>query len=249
MSTGENAYFLEQNCDNSLKTCNWLASVEGQNCAQEFCYGYPATTGTCPEMGLDPKNCCGSSDPATCLYNWVHGGSGSTSGSNSESGSDNPCASVVEVIYTCSTASPSLFPSGSIYTTGPIATELASCLCYDSSGNDDASAFDAYASKCVSSGSAAHPTYYPYASRLNGFCSNIAGPASTTAALTSTNADTVVTGVATATSGATKTSATGTSPLSTTTDQSTNSACSSVRWKSTQLALFAVSIMMAIIRP
>lgn len=32
MSTGENAIFLEQNCDNSLKTCNWLASVEGRRC-------------------------------------------------------------------------------------------------------------------------------------------------------------------------------------------------------------------------
>lgn len=190
-----------------------------ENCVEEFCYGYPSTTGTCPEMGLDPKNCCGSSDPATCLNNWVHGSGGSTSGS-SESGSDNPCASVVEGIYTCSTASTSLFPSGSIYTTGPIATELASCLCYD------ASAFDAYASECVSLGSAAHPTYYPFASRLNGFCSNIAGPASTTATLTSAQAETVVTGIVTATSGATKTIVTGTLPVSTTSSSSSGQSVS-----------------------
>ena len=197
-----------------------------ENCVQEFCYGYPATTGTCPEMGLDPKNCCGSSDPATCLNTWVHGSSGSTSGSSSESGSDNPCASVVEVIYTCSTASPSLFPSGSIYTTGPIATALASCLCYNSNGSYDASAFDAYASECVTSGSAAHPTYYPFAKRLDGFCSNIAGPASTTATLTSAHAETVVTGVMTAILGATKSSVTGTSPVSTTSSSSSGQSVS-----------------------
>ncbi|KAJ5645725.1 hypothetical protein N7507_011736 [Penicillium longicatenatum] len=30
MSTGENAYFLEQYCNNALKACNWPASVEGR---------------------------------------------------------------------------------------------------------------------------------------------------------------------------------------------------------------------------
>ncbi|KAJ5674935.1 uncharacterized protein N7477_004869 [Penicillium maclennaniae] len=203
MSTGMNAYFLEENCDYTLKSCNWLG-VEGENCAQEYCNGYPSTSGTCPGIGLDPRNCCGSSNAATCLNTWYHGSSGSTgSGSSGDNTSNNPCASVVKVIISCSTANPSLFPSGSIYTAGPIATEAASCLCYDSNGTYDPSSLDENASKCVASGSAAHPTYYPYASVLDGFCSNVAGPASTAAALTTT----ALTGLGIVTSGATVTSA------------------------------------------
>jgi hypothetical protein len=188
------------------------------DCAQKFCYGYPSTSGTCPGIGLDPQNCCGSSDAATCLNTWVHGSSGSTGSSNS----DSPCASVVELIALCSTATPSLFPSGSIYTSGPIATEAASCMCYDSNGTYDPSVLDGNASKCVASGSAAHPTYYTYASVLNGFCSNVAGPVSTTAALSSAATGTAGTAEA-ATSGATVTSAAGTTSPTVTSSASSSS--------------------------
>lgn len=153
----------------------------------------------------------------------MHGSSGSTGSSSSEDGnSDSPCASVVEVIFSCSTATPSLFPSGSIYSAGPIATEAASCLCYDSNGTYDPSVLDGNASKCVASGSAAHPTYYPYASVLNGLCYNVAGPVSTTAALTSAATGTAGT-AGTATSGATITSATGTASPSVTSSASSSS--------------------------
>lgn len=93
------------------------------------------------------------------------------------------CASVVGIILSCSSASPQLFPSQTIFNSGPGATALAGCLCYDSDGTYDPGSFDGYASECVSSGSAAHPTYYPYASRLNGICSLI-GPASIAASTT-----------------------------------------------------------------
>ncbi|KAH8807906.1 hypothetical protein F5884DRAFT_790462 [Xylogone sp. PMI_703] len=188
-----NSIFLEQNCEYALKNCNF-AGATGGNCASEFCNGFPSTSGTCPQIGLDPKNCCGSDDPASCLNDWVHngGGSGGSGGSGSGSGSTpNPCASVVEIILECSSASPSLFPSQTIFTSGPGATALAGCLCYDSDGTYDPDALDGFASQCVASGQAAHPTYFPYASRLNGFCSSI-GPAnavpSTTPAVSTTSA-------------------------------------------------------------
>ncbi|KAJ5491205.1 hypothetical protein N7539_002772 [Penicillium diatomitis] len=90
-----NSLFLQQNCDYSLKHCNWLG-VEGGNCAQKFCFG----------------------------------------------------------------------------------------------GTYDPSVLDDNASECVASGSAAHPTYYPYASVMSGFCSNVAGPASTPATMTMTDGQT-----------------------------------------------------------
>jgi hypothetical protein len=118
----------------------------------------------------------------------VHGGGGGGSssgsgddgnsnggGSSDSSGTGNPCASVVSIIISCSSASPTLFPSSSIYTAGPEATSLAGCLCYDSDGSYDGSRLDGFASTCVASGSAAHPTYFPYASRLDGFCGNMGG--------------------------------------------------------------------------
>lgn len=135
----------------------------------------PRHLGTCPQIGLDPQNCCGSSLPATCLNNWVHNGGGATS---------NPCASVVSIIIECSSAHPALFPSGSIYTSGPQATALAGCMCHDQDGTYDPDVLDGFASECVESGSAAHPTYYPYASRLNGFCTKNAGPATAAASTT-----------------------------------------------------------------
>ncbi|RFU26591.1 hypothetical protein B7463_g9749, partial [Scytalidium lignicola] len=166
-----NSVFLEQNCNYALKNCNF-AGVEGESCASEFCNGFPSTSGTCPQIGLDPQNCCGSDNPSSCLETWVHGSGGGGGGD----ASSNPCASVVGIILACSSASPALFPSQTIYDSGPGATALAGCLCYDSDGTYDPDALDGYASECVASGEAAHPTYFPYASRLNGFCS-INGPA------------------------------------------------------------------------
>lgn len=51
-------------------------------------------------------------------------------------------------------------------------------MCYDGAGTYDPDYLDNFAAECSSSGSAAHPTYYPYGSRLVGFCTNNAGPAS-----------------------------------------------------------------------
>lgn len=107
------------------------------------------------------------------------GGGGSGGG-----GSGNPCASVVGILISCSSASHSLFPSRSIYTAGAQATSLAGCLCYDSNGTYDPDQLDGIASSCVASGEAAHPTYYSYGSLLNGFCSNNAQDGGASATVT-----------------------------------------------------------------
>lgn len=59
-------------------------------------------------------------------------------------------------------------------------------MCYDHNGTYDPDVLDGFASECVGSGSAAHSTYYRYASRLNGFCTNNAGPATAEASTTAT---------------------------------------------------------------
>ncbi|KAG4442595.1 hypothetical protein IFR05_001925 [Cadophora sp. M221] len=170
MSTNPlNGQFLIDRCNNALKTCDFLG-VEGR---------FPGTTGTCPQVNLDPQNCCNSADPATCLDNWKHDGSGST---------PNPCYSVVSLIQVCSASDPGLFPSSSIYTSGRQGTSLAGCLCYQS-GTYHPELLDGFASECVASGSAAHPTYFPYASHLSGFCENIAGPATAAASTTNVSPD------------------------------------------------------------
>ncbi len=147
-------------------------------------------------LNYDPDNCCGSSDPTTCLENFAHGSSSGSSGSGS--GTPNVCASVISILETCFTLTPALSPSASLATSGPSATALASCACYDTDGTYDPDQFDGYASDCQASGSAAHPTYFPLVTPLVGFCTNNAGGASapgtatatttspTTAAMTST---------------------------------------------------------------
>ena len=57
-------------------------------------------------------------------------------------------------------------------------------MCYDTDGTYDPDTLDGFASDCVASGVAAHPTYYKYGSLLNGFCTDNAGPAGATASTT-----------------------------------------------------------------
>jgi hypothetical protein len=136
---------VEQRCDNALKTCNFDSSTGGnslhvfqlascllypEDCASQFCEGFPGTPGTCPQMGLDPQNFCGSDDPASCLYSWVNNGGGGNA-------TPNVCASVVSIIVECPSADPGLFPSNSIYASGPQATALTGCMCYDQNGTYD----------------------------------------------------------------------------------------------------------------
>ncbi|KAH6715615.1 hypothetical protein BKA61DRAFT_722771 [Leptodontidium sp. MPI-SDFR-AT-0119] len=172
--------------------------------------GFPGTTGTCPQVNLDPQNCCDSDDPATCLDNWKHDGSGST---------PNPCYSVVSLVQVCSASDPGLFPSSSIYTSGPQGTSLAGCLCYQSSTYHP-ELLGGFASGCVASGSAAHPTYFPYASHLSGFCENIAGPATAAASTTNVSPDA-------STTSNTNTQTTDSSPATTTSGQQTTNAAAS----------------------
>lgn len=131
---------------------------------------------TCPSLNEDPDNCCASDDPASCLQNYAHG-SGSGSGSSSVGNTPNVCASVIEMLDSCFSATPTLSPPASalVSTSGPSATALANCLCYGSDGTYDPDTLDNYASDCAASGSAAHPTYYPLVTPLQDFCTNNAG--------------------------------------------------------------------------
>lgn len=145
--------------------------------------------GTCVSLGYDPLNCCSSSDPTSCLQNFAHGsGSGGGGGGGGSGGGANVCASVLSILDTCFTLTPSLSPapSATLDTSGPAATALASCACYDSSGAYAPAQFDGYASDCQASGSSAHPTYFPLVTPFVGFCTNNAGAAAPGSAAAST---------------------------------------------------------------
>jgi hypothetical protein len=53
-------------------------------------------------------------------------------------------------------------------------------VCYQD-GTYDPNMLDGFASEGVAYGPVAHPTYYPYGSLMNGFCTKNAGPATVTA--------------------------------------------------------------------
>jgi hypothetical protein len=78
----------------------------------------------------------------------------------------------------CFSATPTLSPPASALasTSGPSATALAGCLCYDSDGTYDPDTLDNFASECAASGSAAHPTYFPLVTPFQGFCTHNAPP-------------------------------------------------------------------------
>lgn len=128
------------------------------------------------QLGFDPYNCCGSSAPASCIA--AHYSSGSAIPT------PNVCASILSILIDCSSIAPSLFPSSMIYTAGPHATALAGCMCYDDDGTYDPDVVDDFASECIASGSAAHPTYYKYGTLFQGFCTNNAGPITASASST-----------------------------------------------------------------
>ncbi|RDW63585.1 hypothetical protein BP6252_11130 [Coleophoma cylindrospora] len=175
---------LLQLCQHAIQTCPFTDPVAGQDCTEKFCNGFPAYigVGTCVSLHEDPNNCCQSSDPTACLQNYAHGSS------------SNVCASVISILTDCFSATPTLLPPNNVQvaTTGPSATALAECACYDSSGNYYPDALDGYASECAASGSAAHPTYYPLVTPLQNFCNNNA-PSPVNNAVASTTAPPLIT--------------------------------------------------------
>lgn len=101
-----NSHLLEQNCQHALKTCDFLGVINWWQCSH-----FPI-----PGLALyDAKR-------SNKCHNFIHSGAGLT---------PNVCASFVSIIMSCSSSDPALFPSSTIYISGPQATSLAGCMCYD----------------------------------------------------------------------------------------------------------------------